>query len=154
MSMPRTAMDWTAERVRALPDDGKRYEVVDGELLVTPSPRTPHQRALGELHFRLTEYVRATGIGEVFFSPSDVEFDPRTLVQPDLFVVPFNEGRRIRNWSEIRQPTIARSGMSGVSTDSKNRSRGMSPAPCIACAWATSTRKASRVSLRIRPSSS
>ena len=107
MSMPRTAMDWTAERVRALPDDGKRYEVVDGELLVTPSPRTPHQRALGELHFRLTEYVRATGIGEVFFSPSDVEFDPRTLVQPDLFVVPFNEGRRIRNWSEIRRLLLA-----------------------------------------------
>jgi hypothetical protein len=82
MSMPRTAMDWTAERVRALPDDGKRYEVVDGELLVTPSPRTPHQRALGELHFRLTEYVRATGIGEVFFSPSDLEFDARTLCSP------------------------------------------------------------------------
>ena len=68
---------------------------------------TPHQRALGELHFRLTEYVRATGIGEVFFSPSDLEFDPRTLVQPDLFVVPFNEGRRIRNWSEIQRLLLA-----------------------------------------------
>jgi Uma2 family endonuclease len=107
MSMPRIATDWTAERVRALPDDGKRYEVVDGELLVTPSPRTPHQRALAELHLRLAPYVRDSGIGEVFFSPSDVEFDSRTLVQPDLFVVPLNEGRRLRDWSEIQRLLLA-----------------------------------------------
>jgi Uma2 family endonuclease len=100
-------VDWTAERVRALPDDGKRYEVVDGELLVTPSPATPHQRALAELHLRLAPYVRAAGIGEVFFSPSDVEFDARTLVQPDLFVVPLNEGRRLRDWSEIQRLLLA-----------------------------------------------
>jgi len=106
MSMP-AATDWTAERVRALPDDGKRYEVVDGELLVTPSPRLLHQRALGELLFRLAEYVRETGIGEVFFSPSDVEFDSRTMVQPDLFVVPLNEGRRLRDWSEIQRLLLA-----------------------------------------------
>ena len=107
MSMPRTQTDWTAERVRGLPDDGKRYEVVDGELLVTPSPRTPHQRALGELYLSLAQYVRAAGIGEVFFSPSDVEFDSRTLLQPDLFVVPLNEGRPIRNWSEIQRLLLA-----------------------------------------------
>ena len=107
MSMPRTQADWTAERVRALPDDGKRYEVVDGELLVTPSPATPHQRALAELHLRLTPFVRATGIGEVFFSPSDVQFDSRTLVQPDLFVVPLSEGRPLRDWSEIQRLLLA-----------------------------------------------
>jgi Uma2 family endonuclease len=107
MSMPRTQTDWTAERVRALPDDGKRYEVMDGELLVTPSPRLLHQRALGELLLRLAQYVRAAGIGEVFFSPSDVEFDSRTMVQPDLFVVSLNEGRPLRDWSEIQRLLLA-----------------------------------------------
>src|SRR5205823_894182 len=38
MGMPRTAERWTADMVRALPDDGNRYEVVDGQLLVTPAP--------------------------------------------------------------------------------------------------------------------
>ena len=107
MGMPQARTTWTADRVRALPYDGKRYEVVDGELLVTPSPAMPHQRAVGELHLRLAEYLRSGSVGEVFLSPADVEFGPRTLVQPDLFVVPLIEGRRLRDWSEIRSLLLA-----------------------------------------------
>ena len=49
MVMP-AASTWTAEMVRALPDDGKRYEVIDGDLFVTPAPSPAHQGidALGE----------------------------------------------------------------------------------------------------------
>jgi Uma2 family endonuclease len=78
---------------RALPDDGSRYEVVDGELFVTPAPRLPHQAILLELAMRLTPYVRAHGLGMVLTSPADVEYGPKTLVQPDLFVAPLVEGR-------------------------------------------------------------
>jgi hypothetical protein len=46
---------WTAEMVRALPDDGHRYEVVHGELLVTPAPRAPHQLVVQRLHVSLAE---------------------------------------------------------------------------------------------------
>jgi Uma2 family endonuclease len=102
MGMPHATMDWTAERVRALPEDGKRYEVVDGELLVTPAPRWAHQHAVAELFRRLDPYVRDNAVGEVTFSPADVELDPQTLVQPDLFVVPLIDGRRMREWSEIQ----------------------------------------------------
>ena len=44
MIMPVSSTQWTAERVRALPNDGKRYEVIDGELFVTPAPSWEHQR--------------------------------------------------------------------------------------------------------------
>ena len=98
MGMPQTAELWTAERIRALPDDGLRHEVVDGEHLVTPSPRLVHQRAVGLLHRHLTLYVIEQRLGECFASPADVEFDPETLVQPDLFVT---ASRRAKSWSEI-----------------------------------------------------
>ena len=62
MGMPRTAEHWTAEMVRALPDDGNRYELVSGELVVTPAPRGLHQGAVLSLIRRLdpsaSEYRR------------------------------------------------------------------------------------------------
>jgi iron complex outermembrane receptor protein len=57
MGMPATTT-WTADMVRALPDDGKRYEVIDGELFVTPAPSWTHQRAVRELLLRLAGYLR------------------------------------------------------------------------------------------------
>jgi Uma2 family endonuclease len=106
MAMPQTLEQWTAARVRALPEDGKRYEVVDGELFVTPAPTFDHQRAVGELYVRLREYCRATHVGEAVMSPADIEFDPRTLVQPDVFVVPTG-GVRPKHWTDIRNLLLA-----------------------------------------------
>jgi len=60
--MPQAADGWTVERVLALPDDGKRYEVVDGELLVSPSPDFHHQEAVLALATVLRSYVRSNGI--------------------------------------------------------------------------------------------
>jgi Uma2 family endonuclease len=98
MGMPQTAAIWTAEAIRALPDDGLRHEVVDGEHLVSPSPRLKHQRALGLIIRALRPYVEDNRLGEVFSSPADVELDPRTLVQPDVFVT---ARRRAKDWTEI-----------------------------------------------------
>jgi Uma2 family endonuclease len=107
MGMPQAAQEWTAEMVRALPDDGKRYECIDGELFVTPAPRIAHQRAVGELFVRLNEYVRRHHVGEAMVSPADIEFDPRTLVQPDVFVGPLIGGRRAKSWLEISDLLLA-----------------------------------------------
>ena len=101
MVMPDTLDRWTAARVRELPDDGQRYEVVDGVLLVTPAPRLPHQEAVFRLAQILDAYLRRVGGGHVFTSPADIELDPHTLVQPDVFVAPSIEGRRPRDWAEI-----------------------------------------------------
>ena len=108
MGMPQTAERWTADMVRALPDDRNRYEVIDGELLVTPAPSALHQRALAILHIRLAEYLRAAPWGEALFSPADISFRDDMLVQPDLFVVATNpDGRRVAQWSEIRGLLLA-----------------------------------------------
>ena len=83
---------YTADMVRALPDDGKRYEVVDGSLLVTPAPGWPHQRAIRELFLLLHPYLGSQKLGEALWSPADIELDARTLVQPDLFVTRTRSG--------------------------------------------------------------
>ena len=107
MGMPETLERWTAARVRELPDDGKRYEVVDGELLVTPAPNFDHQQAVGALFIALHTYLSHAVIGTTVVSPADIEFDPRTLVQPDVFVVPLEGGRRPRRWTDIRGLLLA-----------------------------------------------
>ncbi len=96
-----------AELVRALPDDGNRYEVIAGELFVTPAPRPIHQAAVTTLLWRLHPYVRAHELGEVFASPADIEFDVETLVQPDVFVAPLVAGRLLREWAEIKRLRLA-----------------------------------------------
>lgn len=97
---------WTLDDVHALPDDGNRYEVIDGELLVTPAPSFDHQRLVLLLATILREYLERHPIAEVLISPADVVFSDRRGVQPDVFVVPFVNGRRAKNWSDAR-PILA-----------------------------------------------
>ena len=78
---------YSAEMVRALPEDGNRYETVHGELLVTPSPRTPHQLVVKRVLYALETFLRAHRVGEVLLSPADISWGPDILVQPDIFVV-------------------------------------------------------------------
>ena len=107
MGMPATTSHWTVEMRNALPDDGQRYEVIDGELFVTPAPRWAHQEAVGRLHLLLAPYVAAQAVGHVILSPADVEFARDTVVEPDLFVVPLVDGRRPRDWREAGHMLLA-----------------------------------------------
>jgi Uma2 family endonuclease len=109
MAMPAGMQDkeWTVERALALPEDGNRYEVLDGELFVTPSPTWGHQAAIGALFAPLREYVRAHGLGWTMLSPADIVFSPRRLVQPDLFVVPWREGGSPHSWTEVKSLLLA-----------------------------------------------
>jgi Uma2 family endonuclease len=101
MGMPAHQTEWTADMVRALPDDGKRYEVLDGALFVSPAPSALHQRAVARVWAILDAYCREYAIGEAMISPANIEFSPKRLLQPDVFVVPFKNGRRIRSWKEV-----------------------------------------------------
>lgn len=84
----------------ALPDDGQRYEIIDGVLYVTPSPAVPHQDIVLALASRLQGYLDSNGIassiGKVLVSPSDVRRGDRTRnrVQPDVYVVRRVDGKR------------------------------------------------------------
>ena len=93
--------------VRALPADGNRYEVVAGELFVTPAPHFRHQGAVLEWLLRLAPYVKAHGLGYAVASPADIEFDEEDLVQPDAFVAPRIEGHQPTRWSEITTLVLA-----------------------------------------------
>lgn len=93
---------YTAEMVRAVPDDGNRYETVHGELLVTPAPRWWHQEVLGRLYVGLRTYLRPYPVGHPVFSPADISWGPDTLVQPDLFVVPL-EDARTGDWTRMQR---------------------------------------------------
>jgi Uma2 family endonuclease len=104
MSMPDTLTPvyWTADMARRLPDDGHRYEVVYGELLVTPAPRVWHQVLVLRLVAALQAYLeRNPDIGIPFFSPADISWGEDVLLQPDVFVAPVEQARALE-WSAIR----------------------------------------------------
>ncbi|MFN2604383.1 MAG: Uma2 family endonuclease [Gemmatimonadaceae bacterium] len=103
MGMPAVETEWTVDMVRAIPDDNNRYEVVDGELFVTPAPSWRHGDVIAELHLILAEYVKQNSVAHVKLAPQDVVLDHRTLVEPDIFVVPLIEGRKPRAWEEVRE---------------------------------------------------
>jgi Uma2 family endonuclease len=79
--------DWDYSDYARLPDDGNRYEVIDGELLVTPSPSPMHQRILARLLMVLDAYVERHGLG-VVFPDVDLLFQAGQFLRPDFLVVP------------------------------------------------------------------
>ncbi|MGH7529162.1 MAG: Uma2 family endonuclease [Gemmatimonadales bacterium] len=105
--MSQATERWTAEMVRALPDDGNRYEVIGGALCVTPAPSPDHQRAVAALLVPLAQFVKAHRLGDALTSPADIEFDEEDLVQPDVLVAPLVDGRRPKQWSDIKTLLLA-----------------------------------------------
>jgi Uma2 family endonuclease len=92
---------YTADMVRALPDDGNTYECVYGELLVTPAPRPWHEVLVKRLGFELEAYLRREPVGELIGSRSDISWDRDVLIQPDLFVVLSEEARTL-DWARMK----------------------------------------------------
>ena len=97
LSQPRR---WTYEDYLALPEDGRRYEVIDGELLMSPSPRTVHQIVSRRLQFFLYQ-LEQRGLGAVFNAPMDLLMPGCSPVQPDLiFLLPEQFGMVKTNFIE------------------------------------------------------
>lgn len=107
MGMPAQQLEeWTVERALALPDDGNRYEVLDGGLFVTPVPTWGHQSAIEALFPALQAYTNTHRVGWTKLSPADIVFSPRRLVQPDIFVVPWREPRPAA-WTDVKSLLLA-----------------------------------------------
>ncbi len=100
MGMPLPHTEWTADMLNDLPEDGQRYEVIDGELLVTPTPADLHQHAVGEMHALLLPFAKKIGVN-LLLAPSAVRFSGRREVQPDLYATPrMPDGRRPARFSD------------------------------------------------------
>ncbi|MEO7085458.1 MAG: Uma2 family endonuclease [Gemmatimonadaceae bacterium] len=94
---------------------GERWELVDGEVLVTPAPHWMHQRIILRLYDSIASFVRTQAFGELFLSPVDVKLEPGLVTQPDLLVVPNGELRSRSDFirhlvlaAEVLSPTSAR----------------------------------------------
>ena len=106
MGMPEMARLWTREQVLALPDDGNRYELFGGELLVTPAPAPRHEYVVMALLERLIAYLAQTSAGHAHTSPSALALGGHGLAQPDIYVMPGPRGRAPERWEELGLPLL------------------------------------------------
>lgn len=112
MAMPAEKIRrWTTAEVRELMDESRpwpRYELIDGQLIVTPAPSLIHQWAVVQLWSRLNGYLSREPVGIPMISPSDLELEEGHITQPDVFVVPLPQsGRHPRSWPEVRTLLVA-----------------------------------------------
>ena len=97
----------TADDLDALPADGKRYEIIDGELLVSAAPSETHQRMVLRLAMLLFPYAQQHGI-EVMVAPVDVRASAVTQVEPDLLALPRRHADRGRaRWEPMSLLVLA-----------------------------------------------
>ena len=86
MTTQTAKVKYTYEDYMRTPDD-VRYELLDGELILSPSARTAHQRTVRKIFMPLTTFVEENELGEVFVAPYDVALDDFNVVQPDILFV-------------------------------------------------------------------
>lgn len=104
MAMPITVPSYTVDDLDAFPDDGNRYEVLDGHLLVSPGPGLPHQVVTGRLMIRLGELLRPWP--EILVTtPGTVLHRPLTRLEPDILV--FGAPRGERTWDGVEHLLLA-----------------------------------------------
>src|SRR5262245_22322927 len=106
----------------ALPDDGKRYELYDGELVEMTSPTLRHQRAVRHLIGILDRHVRADNLGEVIPAPFDVILSQATVFQPDIVFVAKDRARIVVDRGIEGVPTLA---IEILSPSTASRDRGI-----------------------------
>ena len=109
---------WTRADLARLPDDGNRYEVLDGRLLVSPQASQPHQLVALEFALRLEGYLRPHGVAYVV-GPGAVPFGENEL-QPDVQVIP--GPRREDSWDTAPAPILV---VEVLSTSTRNRDFGV-----------------------------
>src|SRR5438876_5388267 len=83
----RSKVRFLATDIWDTPENGKRYEVIDGDLYVSPPPVPRHQGAVVELLWRIRAYLEQRPLGRVFVAPIGLVLDDENGVQPDLVYV-------------------------------------------------------------------
>jgi Uma2 family endonuclease len=104
MAVPLSARKWTLRELHRLPDDGNRYELVRGELFVTPAPTYVHETIAAIIHEALAPYVQEHTLGRVYRPRSVVRVRPNTEVEPDLMVRPIDPPGT--TWERASRPML------------------------------------------------
>jgi Uma2 family endonuclease len=97
--------EWTYSDYAAL-DDGQRYEIVNGVLLMTPAPSWSHQEIVLEIASYLRTYLRKTGLGGAFVAPIDVELSPHDVFQPDIVVLLKESREKLKDRHIVGAPDL------------------------------------------------
>jgi Uma2 family endonuclease len=105
MVMPLTLPVYTLEMLREFPDDGNRYELLEGFLIVTPAPAPPHQIVATRLANAIGPYLASAGLAHVVCG-GEIERAPKTHLEPDLLVFPAS-GSPARGWNAFRDWWLA-----------------------------------------------
>jgi Uma2 family endonuclease len=100
-----TAVRFTYQDYRNLPEES-RYDIVDGDLQMSPSPTTVHQRIVLRLAEILSAWARSSGAGEVFVAPCDVILSETDVVQPDVLFVSRERGPIVQEKGVFGAPDL------------------------------------------------
>jgi Uma2 family endonuclease len=91
--MIATLRPLTYDDLLDMPEDNNRYEIINGELVVTPAPIADHQRVLFRIGRLLDDFLQQSAAGEFFIAPFDVILGPNDVVEPDVVVIASARGR-------------------------------------------------------------
>lgn len=87
MTVVRPDIKFTYADYRTLPETGPRYQLVDGELLMSPAPTVRHQKIVARILAALVVFVESRRLGVVLGSPVDVILSDADVIQPDIVYV-------------------------------------------------------------------
>src|SRR5262245_32396106 len=118
MAEPIRSLPLTYDDYLRLPEDGPRYELIEGDLLMTPAPTVTHQTLLGRFHLAIGNFLASSPIGRVLLAPTDVVLSPTDVVQPDLLFISEAHYDRITDPGILGPPDLV---IEILSEDSRKR---------------------------------
>ncbi len=119
--MSAVEVKFTYQDLRSTPDDGNRYELFEGDLIVSPAPTFSHQRVVSRLFRLLSNYVAERHLGEVVTAPCDVLFSDDTVVEPDLLFISHEKSSIIQEHGVVGAPDLV---VEVLSKSTGDRDRG------------------------------
>jgi Uma2 family endonuclease len=123
MSAPQIEL-FTAADYRSMPEDGKRYQLIEGEIIVAPAPNTYHQHVQRNLLRVLDTYLLQHPIGTVLGAPCDVYLDDQNVFQPDVLYVTREHATRIQHDGIHGAPDLVIEILSASTAGLDRRKRG------------------------------
>lgn len=153
MSLPARMLRqkrFTARDLWRMPDDGNRYEIIDGEVFVTPAPFISHQEVLGNLNDIIRRHVQRRRLGLVLFAPVGVVLEPLSGVEPDLIFVAAARRAVVQAKGIFGAPDLAVEILSpSTAARDRGRKKALYARTGVAHYWMVDPRKGTLLALRL-----